>query len=445
MPAHGFWRPDEIPPFKRNKKPRRTFVVTPDRVRREITGLSREIEALKDKNCSTKSFTYKSGDILAFFDDWDCESDSSDDSDFLPSYPYSQPPTYLLLASSSAPNALSNIPAAREWIRQTRTFPKVFPLPPALHKLCDAILTVPKDLLTPLLPPDDLPVSKLVKFKLPSIQPVSAQPSLSFDTTLAVEPVDTTAPIPPKPFVDGMMAAFGQALLDGNQSILDPFSQGKLLPLWVIKFWEELHRVRAIRNEWLEADKWLDSKMWTQGQTTFRSARIQLQRLPWNKPLVGSAATGLQTTLQLTRILSSEWLSDTLVDMMIECLASRVRHARADVAITDTNFSNAIQAAQHRSYHAKKHLALKDLSESLNGKRFLYAPLHLPTHSHFVAFQIDFTSKCFCYGDSLGLKQGVSVFTEKVQWWLESAFGQSFRDDGLTLPCAEQSEQGGSP
>lgn len=438
MPVDRFWRPEEIPHFTGQKKKRRTFVVTSDRVRREITGAVNEINQLKEKQQSSKVFTYQSGDIQAFFDDSDNESDASSDSDFRPSFLNSQPWGYLLLALSSAPNALSNIPAAREWIYQSKKFPEVLPLPAALHELCKAVLTVPRDIIAPLLPADEMPVSKLSKVKMASVQLVSGQPLLWFDPIFPVDSVDTAAPIPPQEVVDVLMVAFGQALLDGKQSIRDPFTPGKLLLLWTLKFWEELHRVRAIKNKWSKAVSWLGSRMSGDGIQTFRHARIQLDRLSWNKPIVGSAASGLQTSLKLTRLLSSEWLSDTIVDMMVECLAVRLRDAHPNVALADTSFSHTIQTAADRSNHTNDRLPLKQLSEFYDGKRCLYAPVHLSTHLHFVAFQIDFTDKSFHYGDSLGLKQDVSEFTKKVQRWLERVFGQTFRDDGLTLPCAQQ-------
>ncbi|KAG2028918.1 hypothetical protein BDR03DRAFT_1056910 [Suillus americanus] len=360
MPVDGFWRPEEIPPFTGQKKGRR--------------------------------------DIQAFFDHSDYESDASSDSDFTPAFLNSQPPGYLLLVSSSAPNALSNVPAAREWIQQSKKFPEGLPLPSALHELCEAVLTVPKDVLGPLLPTDEMPVSKLWNFKMALVQLVSGQPLSFFQTAFPVDSVDTTAPIPPKDFVDVMMVAFGQALLDGKQSIRDPFSQEKLLPLWTIKFWQELHRVRAIRDKWLQADKWLGSRMFGDGLQTFRSARIQLDRLSWNKLIVGSAASGLQTTLKLTHLLSSEWLSDTIVDMMVESLAVRLQGTDSDVALADTSFGRTIQTAADRSNHANNRLPLKQLSEFCNGKRCLYTPVYLSTHLHFVAFQIDYTNKSFRYG-----------------------------------------------
>ncbi|KAG1817561.1 uncharacterized protein BJ212DRAFT_1299108 [Suillus subaureus] len=283
MPVDGFWRPEEIPPFTGQKKGRHTFVVASDR--------------LKEKHHSSKTFKYQSGNIQAFFDHSDYKSDASSNSDFTPAFLNLQLLGYLLLVSSWAPNTLSNVPAARKWIQQSKKFPEGLPLPSALHELCKVVLTVPKDILSPLLPTDEMPVSKLWNFKMALVQLISGQPLSFFQTAFPINSVDTTAPIPPKDFMDIMMVAFGQALLDGKQSIHDLFSQGKLLPLWMIKFWQELHHVRAIRDKWLQANKWLGSRMFGDGLQTFRSARIQLDCLSWNKLIMGSAASGLQMTL----------------------------------------------------------------------------------------------------------------------------------------------------
>ncbi|KAG1803907.1 uncharacterized protein HD556DRAFT_1437642 [Suillus plorans] len=72
--------------------------------------------------------------------------------------------------------------------------------------------------------------------------------------------------------------------------------------------------------------------------------------------------------------------------------------------------------------------------------RRLYAPVY--TKDHFVAFEIDFQTKSFRWGDSLNSKQhALEHFVEKLQWWFRACFSGEFRNDGPNLPHDHQKDR----
>ena len=66
--------------------------------------------------------------------------------------------------------------------------------------------------------------------------------------------------------------------------------------------------------------------------------------LPWNAALLDHS-----TTFQLTRLLGNQWMSDTIMDLMMECLVRRLEHKastyRATTLLLDTSFPIVIQKA----------------------------------------------------------------------------------------------------
>jgi hypothetical protein len=55
-----------------------------------------------------------------------------------------------------------------------------------------------------------------------------------------------------------MKKSFPQAVLDGNHAIEDPKFPGSRLPLWCIKFWEEMLDVVDAQSQWKKSMVWLD-------------------------------------------------------------------------------------------------------------------------------------------------------------------------------------------
>ncbi|KAJ8579596.1 hypothetical protein M405DRAFT_125611 [Rhizopogon salebrosus TDB-379] len=291
-------------------------------------------------------------------------------------------------------------PAHAKWIRKGKKFPDdMLNLPTDLHDLYDSVLGVPTTIRTFLLPSVDISVIELLRFPLPRVfqGSITASDPASFfgdaipDDNLAHV---KTQNVPPKEFVKDVRKAVGQALLDGKHSVCHPIERHAPLPLWMITFWEELHVALEIKASWEHAYNWVQKNIGT--NPSFGQVDKQLAILPWNKPLVGPAASGTHTTIVLARFLSDEsWMPGVLMDMMTACLSD----PKCGTIIADTGFMNAIVTAQSISYFDEKHRGLKEINERLRVLSILYAPVYLPDPGHWIALSINRMTRSFCYGE----------------------------------------------
>ncbi|KAG1848235.1 hypothetical protein F4604DRAFT_1687775 [Suillus subluteus] len=299
---------------------------------------------------------------------------------------------------------------------------------------------MPSNILPRLLPPDDISVADLINFRLPEIGKWPFSEKITFQEDMVRCEFFLRAEIPPEPYVEELRKNVGQAILDGKISMRDPRTTNDRLPLWVIEFWWALHRVHSSKMEWSEGKNWIRKKQEAgYHQRVFRNIERQLNILPWNKLLHGPAAGVGRSTKHLLRFLSDdEWLSDALVDMMTAHLASHLStNQQYDTIIADTSFSDAIRSAKDISYHNQPHDYLQKFE--WRPCRRLYAPMY--TKNHYVAFEINFHTRSFRWGDSLDFKQpALEHLVEKLQWWFRERFGGEFRNDGPNLPHGQQKD-----
>lgn len=312
------------------------------------------------------------------------------------------PSSASLLKCSYNLKALSILNSANRWVKQGLRFPDSTPLPHELHQLCVAVTTVPENILKAVLPSDDIPVSTLIDFRLPGIAKWPFSKKITFKEGVPEGRLFLQSEIPPEPYVEELRKNFGQALLDGKFSMLDPRTTDIRLPLWAIEFWRALHSVHNYRTAWSEGRDWIRTKR-TEGHDIqiFRKAERLLTTLPWNKLLDGPAAGVGRTTKHLIRFLSDEeWLSDALIDMMTAHLVSQLSTTQQETIIVDTRFGDAIFGAKDIKYHDQPHHQLQEIEKSIGSRvRRLYAPMY--TKDHYVAFEIDFRLKCFRWGEYL--------------------------------------------
>jgi hypothetical protein len=134
----------------------------------------------------------------------------------------------------------------------------------------------------------------------------------------------STRPLPSLDTLRELDKAFGQAWIDGAQSIIDPrFNEGRdHFPLWVIEWWRKLSDMVRYQAQWKQAEQWLTTESKTAESAELMSrVRDILSVLPWNV----DAGFGT-TTLEFVHLLGHDWLSDTLIDMMMEHLRDRAKH-----------------------------------------------------------------------------------------------------------------------
>ncbi|KAG2030101.1 hypothetical protein BDR03DRAFT_1017515 [Suillus americanus] len=504
-----FWPDGREPPFTGEKVAKRTFVTDgKGKPSKEITGNISEIDRLRDAQCSKQIFHPRTGDILLYHDYSDYEDSESDfddehfqildgvhvnsgrattlmsgsgttpasDDDEVEVYDgvvtTSSKKTsqfhrteYILLDQHYSQDTLAHLETARHWIGRGKKFPpNALSTPYDLQQLCTAVLTVPTRMLAQLLPPEDISVEDLIDLPIPGISAWLYEGAITFENGLPTSEVSPTWELPRLADVEMLRDNFGQALLDGKRSLVDPRFKDQLLPLWTIEFWWQLHRVHTnqllplwtIEFWWqlhrvhTSKKQWKGARCWLQDRITanknvqmFREAEMQLCKLPTNKLLCGPGAHSGRRTDSLIHFLSNtQWLSEPLIDVMVANLVARLDAKQHDFIIASTNFIDAILCAKEISYHEKPHSQLREFEETAKKRRYLCAPAHRRLTSHFIAFEIDFHARTFRYGDSLDQKQRTDpqYITTRLQWWFEKRFNGKFTDLGPTLPAGRQKD-----
>ncbi|KAG1721240.1 uncharacterized protein EDB91DRAFT_1088507 [Suillus paluster] len=196
-----------------------------------------------------------------------------------------------------------------------------------------------------------------------------------FDKAPPVNKPDLCRPLPPKDFITDLWNALPNMLAHRKHSIRCWHYMDVPSPLWVIPLWEQLHCMHTAKKQWIGADVWLHS---------------QVEK--------GQAACNCRSTLTLALLLSNDWLSEAVVDIMTACLVSWLPKERPDILIMNTSFTDAICSVRNiASYDSLLHKGLRDLEESIKNYRIMYTPIHLHTEEHYVAFSINFETKSFSY------------------------------------------------
>lgn len=136
-----------------------------------------------------------------------------------------------------------------------------------------------------------------------------------------------TRPIPAKSFLDSLGSSFGQAWLDGSKSIVDQqYNDG--LPLWALAFWQKMVGIVEKQVLWRRSCRWLDSKAGkARGDNdlldVIQSAHKKLSMtLGWDVPM--HYQKGEITSSLLAILLSTAWLGDEHISMMMEELTARL-------------------------------------------------------------------------------------------------------------------------
>lgn len=141
--------------------------------------------------------------------------------------------------------------------------------------------TIPENILKAVLPSDDIPVSTLIDFHLPRIAKWPFSKKITFKEGVPEGRLILKSEIPPEPYVEEFHKNFGQALLDGKFSILNPCTTNIRLPLWAIEFWRALHSVHNYRTARLKGRGGIRTK-WAEGHDIqiFCKAERLLTTLP---------------------------------------------------------------------------------------------------------------------------------------------------------------------
>lgn len=285
-----------------------------------------------------------------------------------------------------------------EWIGKGKIF-DIKIIPQSVLDAHSATLVIPPTYLEHI-PSPDLSVTDFLKTSLPTRSPtiviVKVKHWFSHDLPDSDVSYLKTRSIPSANFLTELNKAFGQAWLDGAQSLVDPrYNDGKdRLPLWTMTWWRELTAAVCAQSAWRKSEEWL-SKVSKTGEAAVTMAHAQdlFPAVPW-KGNGGRSAS----VLEFTNLLGTGWITDELIDMMMAHLAHRARaqfHVKR-VFIANSRLAEAIKGITPSGNTPPLLSKCQDQIVTLNYELLLF-PAHVHGN-HWVAVAIDFGKKSVAIG-----------------------------------------------
>lgn len=305
----------------------------------------------------------------------------------------------------------SEIPpfSADEWIGKNKKYPTdASKVPPELERYCTLTLEIPEQFRTLLLPDDNMTIDAFLRFQMPKESYDLVYPSAkkAFSPQPPNENIERlrTRVLPSRKFVEETRKAFGQAVLNGANSVVDPKYKESRIPLWVITFWRNAYEVVDATSRWRKSMAWLKAHQEpTATLPVIKKAENWLASLSWNQSIKIHGAATYTTTLHFTPLLSDGMITGTLVDMMVAYIAEQVQldeELRSTVEIATLAFLNYImQAKSPADFDKPRTKYMRKLEERIRRNNpTLYFPAHLEKQLHWLVFSINFEEKEFAYG-----------------------------------------------
>ncbi|KAJ3557347.1 hypothetical protein NM688_g1522 [Phlebia brevispora] len=319
------------------------------------------------------------------------------------------------------------------WINQNKRYEQNPPLPIAEARNRAYAIS---DVLSTLLPPISLSVTKFIKIWLPDQSdyglPFKTDLWFSRDPPVTDPTVLFMRPIPPERTLHLLHVASGQKWLDGCQSIRDPRYPGgtEQFPLGALEFWLLLAQMKPQQCGWCKTVSWI-SELASQPaksdaydvQDLALYACELLSRLPWNaKAKLYNITT---TTADLSRFTNMHSLSDTNLDLILAFFNQTYTvHLRQScmaaiglVALMEQllRVSKKQDFARICSLHSiEMHVTSGPEAQRL---RNLYMPAFV-NGGHWIMVHVNFVNGIIEYGDLLDLRQKVTKELNAVNAWL---------------------------
>ncbi|THH14689.1 hypothetical protein EUX98_g9579 [Antrodiella citrinella] len=363
--------------------------------------------------------------------------------------------------ASQAHDDLELIFIPEDWIGQQKPFPSPeSTVPNYIHDARKNVLAIPLALAECLLPPDNLPVSELLKLPLPPSSSALLFTDItewfSKDPPFLAPPTDLCRilkgrPVPPLGFLETLKAGFGQAWFDGSQSIVDPRFNGSTslerLPLWVLQFWLDIGHVRESKGEWRTGLMWLtnllgcphianvdDAVQWAatsadQG-VPFSGELIHaiqtFKMIGWNIRIQGAGPMQIEhlQSPRLAQLLGDNWIGALAMEAVLGGLLGRLErspsHAKS-VMIGTVGLFDAITLSAKQDYGKNTNLPkLMSEYETRIKSSAAIAQMLMPVFvngNHWIACKIDFKSSTIAYGKHKSLSSlSLNGFGSLTSW-----------------------------
>jgi hypothetical protein len=203
--------------------------------------------------------------------------------------------------------------------------------------------------------PPNLPVLEFVMRPLPSqsSELITTKPEIWFskDKPSTAVACLLARPIPPRLFLASLDKTFGQAWFDGAKSIVDQRFNNSTdrLPLWALTFWKMLSEYVEKQAVWKKSILWIEKEKeqaHKRDEGTLKVVEIaqeHLKFLGWNVPLTYQRR--MSYSFELASLLSTAWLNDEHINMMMEELDKKITTNPQKIIIAPLAFIGAIQKA----------------------------------------------------------------------------------------------------
>jgi hypothetical protein len=302
------------------------------------------------------------------------------------------------------------------------------------------------------LPPNNLPVSSLIKLKLPP----------QHKSTVFVDPTDYLSDLSPTissfqvmeiPVLpSAVIKALGRAiLLDPEvKSIVlvhSPVHRGKdeRYPPWLATIWSLMERIREAKTLWHTVPDPVQETL--EKSTTSKAAAKRmkaaldaLESLPWDGAMKGFRGGGFVN--DLASWFTRDWLKTDHEDQMLELLASDLGISDGSTTcIRPTYFVRGLAQAYSdpESYRTARRFGwLRKLGASFTMKdRNHLGSIANKSEEHWVALGIDCEKKVIGYGDGFRTKPSASL-RKHLDWWLFEHLGTEFK--WTDIPVVKQND-----
>lgn len=259
-------------------------------------------------------------------------------------------------------------------------------------------------------PSPTVPVSQFIELNLPmqSTEIITTSTTLWFSKESVRDNIQIlmNRPVSSREFLADLNDAFGQAWLDGAQSVVDwRYNDGReRFPLWVMSFWQKTADVIERQSLWKRSCRWLNVEK-TKSKHESMSHQISMAEraladLGWDVAL--SYQRGAVSSSTLSGLLSTAWLNDEHINMMLEDLAKTLADIpvlASHIIIAPLAFTVQINNTAKNTSYTKQNAGLlyKYQQRIATGIRRIYFPINV-NGNHWVAGVVDIENRFVGYG-----------------------------------------------
>ncbi|KAM6495644.1 hypothetical protein JOM56_008350 [Amanita muscaria] len=279
-----------------------------------------------------------------------------------------------------------------------------------------------------------LPVQRFIELSLPiqSTEIITLSSKIWFSMDSPCDDIRYLAnrPIPSSDFLKALADQFGQAWFDGAQSIIDwRYNDGReRFPLWALGYWQKMAEEVEKQTLWKRSCRWLQTESAKPHKTEelphlITTAQGTLTHLGWDVSL--QYQHGAVSSSTLSALLSTAWLSDEHINMMVEEFTGRLKnisHLASRIIIAPLAFALQINSAAKRNSYTKQDAPLLYRYQQLMLAGFcqIYFPLNV-NGNHWIAGIVDVEKRYVGYGDPLFGQYGAPTkFMRNLLKWLNT-------------------------